>query len=462
MQDTTTLSDTSSALERVFVAHLLARPDLLPAVQPDSRTFDDPTVRAILQIVQTYGSAYTAPATLWAALDALPQDVSPDAVEAVLLAVPDGGDVELSTLLKLKDDVDSASIDRRAVGKIDRVLQRFGANPRDLSYKEIREALELAERSQVVARDHTATGIRARLTSSAPKVRWQIGCADLDEALPGINKAGEASNGLLGQGEVTVLAGQYGSNKSRIVHNWIVRCLDTGASVGLVILEDEESSIATKLMGVKFNLPFWKIEAYARGQLGFLFGDVAAERAKLDAALNWFDGLGSRLRIYDGDTKSNVYHLDETLKLLELDARLYGTDVVVIDYVQQLKGGATYENSADHAQQLRAFAGRNKVALVELSQLANDTIKYGSSDGQVAAKGSGDWGAAAHIGLEVVRDFAIEDEFGLALKKARNAGRMRVYGEIVPDTGSITSWYGTPQRMALPEAKQPPKKKGSK
>src|SRR5690349_13820871 len=74
-------------LELVYAANLLARPDLLKAVVPDLRSISDPTARAMLQVVQTHGEAYAKPATLLAALEALPQTLDGIVAQDVLLLV---------------------------------------------------------------------------------------------------------------------------------------------------------------------------------------------------------------------------------------------------------------------------------------------------------------------------------------------------------------------------------------
>lgn len=198
--------------------------------------------------------------------------------------------------------------------------------------------------------------------------------------------------------------------------------------------------------------------------MGFLGATGLETQRKLDETLGWYESLDNRMRFYDGaNTEVDIFDLDQALRLLELDVRLYGTTHVILDYVQGLYGGEDTEQAARFAQQLRAFAGRHKVNVIEISQVSNDTMKFGSAAGQVAAKGSGAWGATAHLGFEIEWDADVgQREICLNLKKSRNSRRTRVYAAVNEDSGRIEAYYGTPVHMALPDARKKDAPKGGR
>lgn len=445
-------------IEMALVSSLLARPDLIAVVQPQPGTFADPTLRAMLQIVSAKGEAYTKPLPMLSALETLPQAVDGPLAMQVLEQVPFPDEVELGQLLKLRADVEQASRDRAFVRKIDRAKATLGAQPGKLVAAELRQALDEYDRGGLAEQDHTSKGALARLKNAPPKVRYRIAgggveCLSLDEPFPGIGPDGHANFGMSGLGEVIVLAAGYGVGKTRVAQNWEDAFLGQGASIAHLMLEDDETAGMTKLMGIHADLPFWQVEQYARGEMAFL-GQAGLETARrLDGALEWYESLGDRIRFYDGSASVNVFDFDQATRLLELDFRLYKTTHLIVDYVQAF-ASMEYSEQARYAQQLRALAGRYKVNVVEVSQVSNDTMKWGSAAGQVAAKGAGDWGQAAHIGIELEWDAKVgQEEIRLNLKKARNARRRHVYARVNETTGRIQAYYDTPMLMENPEEK---------
>lgn len=466
------VEETTSELriEQQYVAQLLARPDLLDIAGATFHDIGNGTLRAMLQVVASHGAAYAKPLTMLNALDALPQDVDPAIATATLSLVPEPDEVDLGPLTELGRDVSGAARNRKLKATIDRSLAMFGKRPAEMVIGELRSAIDEYDRRGLSKMDHSAKAAIDRLRNSPPKMRWKIGykgvtCVELDDPFKGIGPDGQAGYGMLGQNEVVVLAAGYGVGKTRVVDNWKTQLFyQPGTSVATVMLEDDETANITKLMGIHADVPFWMVEQYARGEMGFLGANGLETQRKLDETLAWYESLGDRHRVYDGShTEADVFDFEQCLRLLEFDIRVYKTTHIVIDYVQAFGGGEETEKAAAFAQRLRALAGRYRVCLIEISQVSNDTMKFGSAAGQVAAKGSGAWGQAAHIGIELEWDADVgQREICLNLKKARNARRRRVYAAINEDSGQIQAYYGTPIHMSLPDVKKPAAKGAKK
>jgi hypothetical protein len=382
-----------------------------------------------------------------------------EGVEEIIMNAPHPDEVRIAEVHELKAQVERAAAGRSFKGRASAAVDLLGSND-ELAVAKLRQEIDAYTRARI-GRDHTATGIAGRLGQTSKHIRWKSGCADLDFAFRGVGPDGQPGDGLLAQGEILVLAAQYGGGKTRIVNNWVVQLLEQGASVAMVALEDDDVSFATRLIAIKENVEPWKIEQFATGACVFLGAEAAADTEKCERGLAWWRGLEGRLRIYDGNADLNIFDYRDALELMQLDRALYKTTHTIIDYVTAWPGDT--QQLEAHAYGLRAFAARNEVGLIEIAQLANDTIKFGSAPGQVAAKGSGAWGAAAHIGIELFFDPSIgHKEVGLAVKKARNAARQTVYAELYETTGKVKCWKGTSDYLDLPTAKKEPAKKGGR
>lgn len=455
------VEETAPPSELTLVAQLLARPEFLMAAAPAPSELTNPTTRAIIKILQQRGPAYARPGPLMAALAELPVEIDPQEVERVLLLVPEPEDVELSALIALKAQLTKDARQRAYSAKFARAAERVAVDEEAVA--EVRKLVDEYERQSLV-KETTAKHIIERVRTAPPKIRWRV-CVDpndLDDAFEGIGPDGNPGRGALAQGEVAVLVAQYGVGKTRVVSNWAVALLDQGASVAWINLEDDESAVACNLMAAKFDIEPWRIERYMVGGEAFFRGEERRWVPRLGAALQWFAALSDRLRVYDGESDDNIYKLDNALAVLAVDKHLYGTTHCIIDYVGQLEG-EDYADIARAAKRLRAFAGRYRVGMIELAQLANDTIKFGAAPGMVPAKGAGEWGQAAHIGIVLETDPKVgQSEVKINVVKGRRSGRFHTYIGVNPTTGRIKAYYGAPLYMEAHDPAAAPKKRGRK
>lgn len=434
--------------EILFAAYLLARPELLPAVNINPVKLKNETVRAVIKVLSVEGPAFAAPGPMIAALRELPDNSDFDTLQEIFVSQPNPEDVELSTLVNLKTEIERAAVDRAFIDDIRRQIAYIerGDNPEDVATR-LTQAIERYTMAKI-DRDHTTSGILSRLKQTPPKVRWKSGIEDIDRAFPGIGPDSQPSYGMLAQKEVTILAAQYKAGKTREMLNWVYRLLDQGASISMLVLEDDEGSFALKLMAAKFRVPKHILERYIYGGVGF-FGDDSKElKTRCEAAIAWFEQVQNRLRIYDTSARHDIFKFEQALELLTIDKALYGTTHVFIDYVQAW--GGEYKEMASYAFGLRAFAAKQDVSVIEISQFANETIKFGSGYGQLAAKGAGEWGQTCHIGLELMINPEVGDrEFAIVLKVARDAPKLTVYVQYDVSTGTALRYLGTPEYFPI-------------
>lgn len=450
-------------LEMVWMANLLAQPELVRAVGINPNKLGNKAVRQVQHVLLTRGPAFAAPGPLMAELDLLPEEVNPDDVEAILMLRPDPEDVTVANVTELKSRVEQAARDRQFLTKVSAAMRDIdsGDTTEEVARKLKRYLQEF--QLELVHKDHSAKGILDRLKKQPPKIRWQCGIRDLDYAFEGIGPDGEPTQGMLAQKEVVVLAAGYKAGKTREMLNWVGALLDQGANIAMFVLEDDEGSFLLKLAAAKFRVRKWELERYILDAARY-FGDVGMElMGRMDKALKWIEEINTRLRIYDASSKTSIFKFDQALEVMAMDVALNATTHIVVDYVQQW--GGEYKEMSSYAFGLRAFAAEHNVCMIEVSQFSNETIKFGSSYGMLAAKGAGEFGQTCHVGLELLADPVAGDrEFALVIKVARDAGRRYAFCHYDVTTGTRTHYTGTPEvDGAFADLLAPPKaKKGGK
>lgn len=434
-------------LEYSLAAMAIAQPDLVKDGTVSSTLFTDAVAKAIVSTIEVGGEAFTAPATL---LGALEDRVDAEAVYEVLQLVPESVDFDevVSVVGQVRRRAASKTYEQRVASAYGRLAR--GAEPLEIAV-ELEAAAEDVKRG-VITIDATATAIGEELTRRGPKRRWRLfpkEYSQIDDLFPGIGPDGVTPTvGCSGEGEMMLFAAGYKVGKTRQLLNCVDVLLEQDTtSTTIVTLEDNRLTIALKLMAIKFDVPKWAIEQHKSGA-AFLGKDGPMVHAKCEAALAWWDMQGDRIRIYD-DEIANVHNFNESLALFRADKLRYGMTHAIADYVQAW-GGTDYKDAAKQAYAVRAFAAKNRVNFIGLSQLPNEALKWGSSEGMLSTKGAGEWGAAAHVGFEFEVDHAATGpEVCLYLKIARDAPRHKVYTTYNPATGKILAYNDTPVHMSL-------------
>lgn len=432
--------------ELVLIGHLTARPDLIGPAAINPKYLGSQTARAMLKVLMTQDpEVYSKPGPMYAALDDLPQDIDAEEAEAAFVLAPEPSETDLKTILGLKAVVKKQHDDRVFIQRIDGVMRELMATSNaDDAADKLRRYLTEFKVDAGINRDHTGKGILERVRQAPPKIRWKCGIEDLDIKFQGIGPDGQPGYGMLAQKEVVVLAAGYKAGKTRESLNWVISLLDQGASVAMLVLEDDEGSFATKIMGAKARVPKYLIERYLVGGVGFLGAGGREIAGRIEEAVRWWEEHQLNIRIYDAATQATIFDFKQALEVLAIDKLMYNTTHVVVDYVQQW--GGEYKEMAGYAFALRAFAAQHDVCMVEISQFSNQTIQFGSASGQLAAKGAGEWGQTCHAGLELVADPHGENrELCLMLKVSRDAEPGYVFVEYDKTTGTRTRYYGTPE-----------------
>lgn len=455
--------------ELFLAAALMARPEFVSSLFPptisggDIRVVENPTARAAISVLATQGPAFSNPSAMSAALADLPVELDGDEVIALFQLIPHEDEVELEQLVTIKDEL-TRTVNRRQLSKqliLAGTELRSGTDD-DAAVGKVFDALRAYQRGGV-GKDATAGGILGRMGDGKVTIRWKVGCPLLDGLAQGIGPDGEFGEGIAGQGEAIIIAAKYGVGKTRLALNWLDALLDQkGSSIALLAGEDNEATYSAKMMGVRFGIEKWKIERYLVRRQLFLDQYGRDEAIRIEEAQQWYHDLGDRLRIYDGDAKVNIFKFPSALALLEEDKAVYGTTHVLVDYAQIWKGETHVLET--YAQDLRAFGGRTGTGVIVLSQVSNETMKFGAVPGQLPAKGSGEWGQIAHFGYYLEQDPLIgQKELRITQVKGRDAGMTVLYAEFDEATGKVLRYKGTPDWMGVHEdPSTPAPKKGGR
>jgi hypothetical protein len=144
--------------------------------------------------------------------------------------------------------------------------------------------------------------------------------------------------------------------------------------------------------------------------------------------------------------------------MMENDCYERGTDFWVIDYLQIWKG--ELQDLESYVQDLLSLAGRRKVGIILLSQVSNETQKFGLVPGMVPSKGTGEPGQAAHYAWFARTEPSIgQRELKLVQVKGRNAGFNMFWLHFDVETGRILDYAGAPTLMEAPQDPEDKKQK---
>lgn len=445
---------TTNHQELYYVACFLSRPEFVPVLYPstgesDLRKIDNLTARSALSILYTQGSVYASPTALMAALSDLPLEMDGGEVATLIGLIPSKDTVTITDLIEQKRRIEAASNERKLRRELMAAGQSSSAKPFDEVVLHAEHAIRDFRQGNL-GTDHSTVGILERMRQGAVATRWR--CAEgvdggqlIDAQAEGIGPSGEFSNGILGAGETAVITAQPGTGKTRLMFNWVVSLLTQGARCDVFVMEDNEASYSTKIMGCKFKLPKWEIERYLVNRPVFLNSYGQEKALRIEEAADWYASVQSQLRIYDGNvTRANLFRFPSAKAHMEEVCAVHGTTHVVVDYVSVWKGEVTTVEG--YAQDLRELASRTGVGMLLLAQVSKDTAKWGISPGEVPTKGSGEWGQIAHWGFYLQQDAAVgQQELKIVQSKGRDGGQNLFYAQFDVVTGTVLEYYATPK-----------------
>jgi KaiC/GvpD/RAD55 family RecA-like ATPase len=382
----------STNYEYLLVASFLAAPDLVNLVGVESKSFSDPKVRGVLEAMVAIKDGDLNEMTVCQELQnrKWSQD---DAVKVVSILNGFQGDTHFAPTLENAEFYADKINEAYSKRLLARRLAELEQDTHDLTVPlsdnlaSIEEILLDMQSGSVDRKDPTSEGIWARMKIEMDKGEspaFSSGFKMIDNA---------TAWGGIKQKHVWLLVAPYKSYKTRSALHICDAALSQGKSVAYYALEDDESSFSMTLMCIHFGIPEKAFEAYRSGE-------ETSYVESIGNAIDWFTSLGSRWRVYD--RKWDIANWKRFAPAVAADKRRYGTGLVVVDHLQMWD--KDYESMGKISNMVMDVAQKNDVALLIISQVSNDTIKFGSASGQIATKGSGDFGAIAHLGVEIFKD----------------------------------------------------------
>lgn len=192
------------------------------------------------------------------------------------------------------------------------------------------------------------------------------------------------------EGHIWVVTGSTSTGKTAFSIEQVCRLLRFNHELCIVIISVEmtEEQMISRIIA---NLTGIYSKKILKGELNPI------EEEKVDDCKRFLST--TRLVLCD-----NRYELGEVEQLLLKESLQGGVDFAVIDYVQNLsvKGiSKNYEAQSVMAKRLQKLAKSTKCTIQCLSQVSNDVAR-GNTD-NFEAKGAGEWGAVADVGIQLMR-----------------------------------------------------------
>lgn len=382
----------SENYEYLLVASFLAAPDLVNLVAIERKAFSDSEIRGVYDAMVAVKDGDLNEMTVCQELQNR-KWTQQGAVKIVSMLNGFQGEERFSPTLEnaefYADKISEAYYKRLLNQRLGEIQQSTSdlSVPLSDNVSAIEEALLSVKSGALDRHNPTAEGIAERMLAAMDKREkpaFASGFKLVDRA---------TAWGGIKPKHVWVLVAPYKSYKTRSVLHVCDAAISQGKSVAYYALEDDDVSFSTSLMCIHFGIPEAAFEASR-------VGEPTSYEEQIRKAMNWFVGLGSRWRVYDlGWDVDNWRHFPSAVAA---DNRRYGTDLVIVDHLQMWS--EEREDLAQIATMLMKVAQRNEVAMLVLSQVSNDTMKFGSAPGQIAAKGSGSFGATVHLGMEIFKD----------------------------------------------------------
>lgn len=384
----------SENYEALLCASFLSSPELIESVTVEPKVFADGRYRTLYEVMWALKDSVVSPGTLcqelqnrqWGETDAIklvstligvyPESPGVDTAEALAKKVNDAyGKRSLSKKIAvlLKDTRDPATGFADNVAKLGTV------------------AIE-AQMGMVNVVDPSALGIYTRILDrkdSGVPVVFPSGFSLIDQRL--------GSQGVK-KGQVWFVVGPYKAYKTRVVVHMCNAALDAGRNVSYFGLEDDDITFSTALMASRFGIPEAAFEAYYDNK-------NTPRKPDICNALEWLVSMDTRWVVHD--QRSGAGDWKRFASMVMADRIKYNTDLVVIDHLQAWS--EDYKVLGEISPMLMAVAGQSQVAMVVLSQMSNETMKMGAATSLLATKGSGSFGALAHVGIEVLKDHEMSD-----------------------------------------------------
>ena len=232
-------------------------------------------------------------------------------------------------------------------------------------------------------------------------------------------------------GHIWVVGGYYGSGKSYFGINLANNTLEEKAGVAIFSTEMSRDEYLQRLIGLRAKLG--PLKTISKSLIGKEKKERDESRDQILTAAK-----EGKLHVYD-----NQKSVDKVRAKVERLKSTTGIDLVIIDYVQNLKGCTKYEVIAEAVNDLQHMAQELGVTVLLVSQINNAAQKEGFDSPVDGFKGAGEIGQVANVAIRIHRKKDEDtkewtDDFKLAFVKVRhNHGKTLDYrisfpgGEII-------------------------------
>lgn len=208
----------------------------------------------------------------------------------------------------------------------------------------------------------------------------------------GIKKIDDVIDGLR-QGHLWVIGGYTSAGKTFFALNIVDALLEQKVKVSIYSLEMSKEDVVGRLIGMRSEIPSVKI----------MKGDLEdGELLRVREAKERFKG-----NLFVHSEKSD---LSEIMASMQLSKIRDGVEVFVLDYAQLVhdRDSDQYNTLRKLSIQLQHFCRKNKVSMIMLSQVSNDSAKN-PNPFVMGFKGSGEIAASADLAIELTPDESPED-----------------------------------------------------
>jgi hypothetical protein len=372
--------------EALLCAALLNSPELIGTVQLESKAFKDKRYRTLFEVLNSLKDGEINPAVVHQEL--VNRGWKRDETATLLNALTGQDEVDLEVVEFYSSKVNESYGKRTLLNKLGLLTSQVKDATIPLE-DNIANLSQLAISSQMGAtlKDYTANGIYVRLIDSLEKEEPPAFHSGLD-----LVDSNLASEGMKPR-QIWFFTGGYKQYKSRVIMNICNAALDQGKSVAYFGLEDDDITFTTALMAAKFSIPEKSFEAfYQKKENSYSEGIVNA--------INWMGELGNRWKVYDQTSRAGEWK--QFPAMVMADKLKYGTDLVVLDHIQMWS--EDNKELAEINKMLMRVSAQADVALAVISQMSNEVLWSGSNKNMLHTKGSGSFGALAHVGIEVFKD----------------------------------------------------------
>lgn len=240
---------------------------------------------------------------------------------------------------------------------------------------------------------------------------------------------------------VWIVGAYTGTGKTFFLLQMVLNILENGGSVMLFSTE----------MDRKMNVLRMLANLASLGTIQVMRADMDETQAEaVKQAQEKLKSYGDRLTIYD-----NVYTVAEMRLKAKKKKLSGGLDVVVVDFIQNLKGAEDiFTRMSQAAIELQQLANELKVCTVIASQVSQTAASWKSKE-VIEYKGAGEIAAVADVGLWIRKSQDMKDSMDgaskvffreLILRKVRHGAPALIHIKMEFPSGRVTQLGGTQQK----------------